>query len=182
LSSVPNGNGGFSSAYKAPRKLGRPHYRRAPAWLLVSGVKACILSPSHFRTPRMAHRLRAEAATTGPRTPANFTAALKLRREHFVIDGEARRSRSGRTAPPISTCWHRAGTTSGRISLPSICSPATVRITARERSRCARPTSPDCFHRRSMRTLDQDQEPAHPAYSGVRNSIVRSRYQQALPL
>jgi hypothetical protein len=79
-------------------------------------------------------------------------AALKLRQEHLVIDGEA--------VVLVSMRWHRAGTTSGRSSMPSICSPAMVGIAAHKRSRCARPTSPDCSSAASRRDHAARGQPA----------------------
>jgi hypothetical protein len=73
--------------------------------------------------------------------------------------------------------------------MPSICLPATVRITARNRSCCVRPTSLGCssagvegiVSKRLDRAYGvgrckhwiKTKNPAHPAYSRVRDQFVR---------
>jgi hypothetical protein len=84
---VPNGNGGFSSAYKTKKtstvRITGAHQLRCSNLEL----KHAYFHHRIFALPGWRNRLRAEAPTTGP--SSSRTAALKLRQEHFVIDGEA---------------------------------------------------------------------------------------------
>jgi len=94
------------------------------------------------------------------RFPLIVTAALKLRQEHFVLDGET-------VVLGPDGVSDFAALRSGRHNeqaqlLPSTCSQATAKTTASCGSRCAKPTSHACSGARS------------PAYSSPSTSRVRS--------
>src|SRR5215469_16658601 len=94
------------------------------------------------------------------RFPLIVTAALKLRQEHFVIDGET--VVVGLDGGSDFGALHSGGTTSGRSSMPSTCSQATAKASAGWRSRCAKTTSHACSGT------------ASPAYSSPSTSRVTS--------